>query len=80
MTVTDPDATRFFMTLREAAQLILQVGAMGSGGEIFILDMGAPVKIKDHHKVRYDHQVAPIHPTTSSPTKNVRAKLTFINK
>ena len=47
VTVTHPDVTRFFMTIREAAQLILQAGAMGSGGEIFILDMGTPVKIVD---------------------------------
>jgi FlaA1/EpsC-like NDP-sugar epimerase len=47
VTVTHPDVTRFFMTIREAAQLILQAGAMGQGGEIFILDMGTPVKIVD---------------------------------
>jgi FlaA1/EpsC-like NDP-sugar epimerase len=47
VTVTHPDVTRFFMTIREAAQLILQAGAIGEGGEIFILDMGTPVKIVD---------------------------------
>ncbi len=47
VTVTHPEATRFFMTIREAAQLILQAAAMGEGGEIFILDMGTPVKIID---------------------------------
>jgi FlaA1/EpsC-like NDP-sugar epimerase len=47
VTVTHPDVTRYFMTIREAAQLILQTGAMGQGGEIFILDMGTPVKIVD---------------------------------
>jgi len=45
VTVTDPEITRFFMTIREACQLILQSGAMGKGGEIFVLDMGKPVKI-----------------------------------
>ena len=45
VTVTDPEITRFFMTIREACQLILQSGAMGNGGEIFVLDMGKPVKI-----------------------------------
>ena len=45
VTVTHPDVTRFFMTIPEASQLILQAGAMGEGNEIFILDMGRPVKI-----------------------------------
>jgi FlaA1/EpsC-like NDP-sugar epimerase len=47
VTVTHPEVTRYFMTIPEAAQLILQAGAMGKGGEIFILDMGSPVKIFD---------------------------------
>ena len=47
VTVTHPDVTRFFMTIPEACQLILQAGAMGNGGEIFILDMGTPIKIDD---------------------------------
>ncbi|RJR40172.1 MAG: polysaccharide biosynthesis protein [Desulfobacteraceae bacterium] len=47
VTVTHPDMVRFFMTIPEACQLILQAGAMGEGGEIFILDMGTPVKIAD---------------------------------
>jgi len=45
VTVTDPEITRFFMTIREACQLILQSSAMGNGGEIFVLDMGKLVKI-----------------------------------
>lgn len=45
VTVTDPEMTRYFMSIDEAAQLILQAGAMGAGGEIFILKMGALVKI-----------------------------------
>ncbi len=47
ITVTHPEIYRYFMTIPEAAQLIMQAGAMGQGGEIFILDMGEPVKIVD---------------------------------
>ncbi len=47
ITITHPDITRYFMSIPEAAQLVLQAGLMGCGGEIFVLDMGAPVKIVD---------------------------------
>ncbi len=47
ITITHPEITRYFMTIPEAAQLVLQAGAMGSGGDVFVLDMGEPVKIVD---------------------------------
>ena len=47
ITVTHPEVTRYFMTIPEAAQLVLQAGAMGQGGDVFVLDMGEPVKIMD---------------------------------
>lgn len=47
ITITHPDITRFFMTIPEACQLVLEAGCMGQGGEIFVFDMGKPVKIID---------------------------------
>ena len=47
VTVTHPDMMRYFMTISEASQLVLQAGAMGTGGEIYLLDMGDPIKIVD---------------------------------
>ena len=45
VTVTDPNVIRYFMTITEAAELVLQAGAMGEGGDVFLLDMGEPIKI-----------------------------------
>ena len=47
VTVTHPDVSRYFMSITEAAQLVLQTGAMGTGGDVFVLDMGEPVRIVD---------------------------------
>lgn len=47
ITLTHPEITRYFMTIPEAAQLVLQAGAMGEGGDVFVLDMGEPIKILD---------------------------------
>lgn len=45
VTVTDPEVTRYFMSIPEAAELVIQAGALGEGGDVFVLDMGVPVKI-----------------------------------
>jgi len=47
LTVTDPEVTRFFMTIPEACRLVLEAATMGKGGEIFVFDMGEPVRIAD---------------------------------
>jgi FlaA1/EpsC-like NDP-sugar epimerase len=47
VTVTHPEIIRYFMTIKEASQLVIQAGAMGKGGDVFVLDMGEPVKIVD---------------------------------
>jgi FlaA1/EpsC-like NDP-sugar epimerase len=47
ITLTHPDIIRYFMTIPEAAQLVIQAGAMGEGGDVFVLDMGQPVRIME---------------------------------
>jgi len=58
VTVTDPEVTRFFMTVEEAVLLVLQAGALGKGGDVLVLDMGEPVRIVDL-ATRLAHQITP---------------------
>jgi FlaA1/EpsC-like NDP-sugar epimerase len=59
LTVTHPDITRYFMSIPEAAQLVIQAGAMATGGEVFVLDMGESVKIVDMAKRLLQHYNLP---------------------
>ncbi len=78
VTVTDPEMVRYFMTVPEAVQLILQAGAIGGRGEVFVLDMGFPVRIMDlaHELIRLSglvpHQDVPIRVTGRRPGEKLR--------
>jgi FlaA1/EpsC-like NDP-sugar epimerase len=62
VTVTHPEVTRYFMTIEEACQLVVQAGAIGAPGEVLVLDMGSPVKILDvaDHLIRLDGREIPV--------------------
>ena len=60
LTLTHPDITRYFMTIPEAAQLVIEAGSLGKGGEVFILDMGEPVKIMELAKTMIKLSNAPV--------------------
>ncbi|MDZ7693188.1 MAG: nucleoside-diphosphate sugar epimerase/dehydratase [Balneolaceae bacterium] len=71
VTVTDPEMKRYFMTIPEAVLLVMQAGSMGRGGEVFVLDMGEPVKIMDMAK----HLIR-LHGL--EPDKDIKIKITGI--
>ncbi len=86
VTVTDPEMVRFFMTIPEAVQLILQAGAVGGRGEVFVLDMGRPVKILDlaHDLIRLHglvpNQDIPIHIIGKRPGEKMYEELLTVNE
>lgn len=69
VTVTDPEMKRYFMTIPEAVLLVMQAGSMGSGGEVFVLDMGEPVRIMDMAK-----DLIRLH--SLEPDKDIRIEIT----
>ena len=69
VTITHPDIIRYFMTIPEACQLVLEAGAMGKGGEIFVFDMGEPVKIMDL-------AIKMIKLAGYQPNKHIKVKIT----
>lgn len=70
VTVTHPDIIRYFMTIPEASQLVLQAGSMGQGGEVFVLDMGEPVKIADLAR-KMVHLMGLVEKTESHPDGDI---------
>ena len=75
VTVTHPEIIRYFMTIPEAAQLVIQAGAMGEGGDVMVLDMGEPVKIVDLAK-RMIHLTGFSHKDESNPDGDIEIRFT----
>lgn len=75
LTVTHPEVTRYFMTIPEAAQLVLQAGAMGEGGDVFVLDMGSPVRILDLAR-RMLHLSGLVERTAEHPAGDIEIAIT----
>ena len=75
LTVTHAEVTRYFMTIPEAAQLVLQAGAMGTGGDVFVLDMGEPVKIMDLAR-RMLHLSGLVERNSAHPTGDIEIAIT----
>lgn len=73
ITLTHPDITRYFMTIPEAAQLVLQAGSMGQGGDVFVLDMGQPVRIAEL-ATRMVHLSGQEVKTPATPTGSIEIK------
>lgn len=77
ITITDPDVTRYFMTVQEAVGLVIQAGAIGSNNEVLVLDMGEPVRIADmaRHLITNSGKDVPIIYTGLRPGERLREKL-----
>ena len=75
LTVTDPEVIRYFMSIPEAAELVIQAGAMGTGGDVFVLDMGDPIKIIDlAYKMIHLSGLTPID--NENPDGDIRIEFT----
>jgi len=82
VTITDPEATRFFMTIPEACQLVLQAGSETTRNSILILDMGEPVKILDiaHRMIEMSGKEVPIEFSGLRPGEKLHEELTSLEE